>query len=79
MKIEEKFNVVSAPLIDVQHFTVRPVANDAKKRIHVRFAAGVEVGIAGLRSISMHMTAPEALELALRLTNAARATPTDKE
>lgn len=70
MKIEEKFNRRSADLIEVQHPTAHVGSNDADLGIKLIFAT--MPGNDDLRTIAMHLTVDDALQLAQELIASAR-------
>lgn len=69
MKIEEKFNKRSADLIAVQQPSIS-VGTAFALDIKLKFFTAP--GVDDLRTLSMHMTPYEALQLAESLINAAR-------
>ena len=70
MKIEEKFNKRSADLIDVQLPSVRLRPDEAELGIKLEFFTAQ--GSNDQRTISMHMTPDEALEMMGLLVDAIR-------
>ncbi|WP_454056859.1 hypothetical protein [Cupriavidus sp. Marseille-Q8015] len=70
MQIEEKFNRRSADLIEVQQPTVRTRRQDAPQGLSLQFFTARNSD--DLRTLTMHMTPMEALELAERIVAGAR-------